>query len=74
MAETGEALAEVAWSFTNPAPDVPLNTEIGSHRRLAWTRAELEDYKRIKNTLGGTVNDVVLTVVSAPAAGCAAAE
>ena len=64
VAETGEALAEVAWSFTNPAPDVPLNTEIGSHRRFAWTRAELEDYKRIKNTLGGTVNDVVLTVVS----------
>jgi WS/DGAT/MGAT family acyltransferase len=64
VAETGEALAEVAWNFTNPAPDVPLNTEIGSHRRFAWTRAELDDYKRIKNTLGGTVNDVVLTVVS----------
>jgi diacylglycerol O-acyltransferase / wax synthase len=64
VAETGEALAEVAWTFTNPAPDVPLNTEIGSHRRFAWTRAQLEDFKRIKDALGGTVNDVVLTVVS----------
>jgi diacylglycerol O-acyltransferase / wax synthase len=64
IAEAGEALAEVAWNFTNPAPDVPLNTEIGSHRRFAWSRAELEDYKRIKDALGGTVNDVVLTVVS----------
>ena len=64
VAEAGEALAEVAWNFTNPAPDVPLNTEIGSHRRFAWTRAELEDFKRIKDALGGTVNDVVLTVVS----------
>jgi diacylglycerol O-acyltransferase len=64
VAEAGEALAEVAWNFTNPAPDIPLNTEIGSHRRFAWSRAELEDFKRIKNALGGTVNDVVLTVVS----------
>jgi diacylglycerol O-acyltransferase len=64
VVEAGEALAEVAWNFTSPAPDVPLNTEIGSHRRFAWARAELDDFKRIKNTLGGTVNDVVLTVVS----------
>jgi diacylglycerol O-acyltransferase len=62
--EAGEALAEVAWNFTNPAPDLPLNTEIGSHRRFAWSRAELDDFKRIKNVFGGTVNDVVLTVVS----------
>jgi WS/DGAT/MGAT family acyltransferase len=64
VAEMGEALAEVAWNFTNPAPEVPLNTPIGSHRRFAWARAELQDYKRIKDALGGTVNDVVLTVVS----------
>jgi diacylglycerol O-acyltransferase len=62
--ETGEALAEVGWNFTNPAPEVPLNAEIGSHRRFAWARAELGDFKRIKDALGGTVNDVVLTVVS----------
>ena len=59
-----EALGEVAWNFTDPAPDVPLNVDIGSHRRFCWTRSSLEDFKRIKNALGGTVNDVVLTVVS----------
>jgi diacylglycerol O-acyltransferase len=64
VVEAGEALGEVAWNFTNPAPDVPLNTEIGSHRRFAWTRSELADFKRIKDVLGGTVNDVVLAVVS----------
>ena len=32
-----EALGEVAWNFTDPAPDVPLNVEIGSHRRFSWT-------------------------------------
>jgi len=64
VAEAGEALAEVAWNLANSAPEVPLNAEIGSHRRFAWTRAELDDFKKIKNVLGGTVNDVVLTVVS----------
>ena len=64
VVEAGEALGEVAWNFTNPAPDVPLNTEIGSHRRFAWSRAELGDFKRIKDVFGGTVNDVVLAVVS----------
>ena len=64
VAEAGEALAEVAWNLTNPAPELPLNVEIGSHRRYAWTRAELADFKKIKNVLGGTVNDVILTVVS----------
>jgi diacylglycerol O-acyltransferase / wax synthase len=64
VADAGEALAEVAWNLSNPSPDVPLNVEIGSHRRFAWARAELADFKRIKDALGGTVNDVVLTVVS----------
>jgi WS/DGAT/MGAT family acyltransferase len=62
--EAGQALAEVAWNFTNPAPDLPLNVKIGSHRRFTWTRAQLDDFKRIKDQLGGTVNDVVLAVVS----------
>jgi diacylglycerol O-acyltransferase / wax synthase len=64
VVEAGEALAEVAWHFTNPAPEIPLNTEIGSHRRFAWSRCELDQFKQIKNVFGGTVNDVVLAVVS----------
>jgi diacylglycerol O-acyltransferase / wax synthase len=64
VVESAEALGEVAWNFTNPAPDVPLNIPIGSHRRFMWERCQLEDFKRIKNAFGGTVNDVVLTVVS----------
>jgi diacylglycerol O-acyltransferase / wax synthase len=62
--ESVEALAEVAWAGLNPAPDVPLNTPIGPHRRVWWVRSRLDDFKEIKNALGGTVNDVVLTVVS----------
>ena len=59
-----EALSEVAWNFANPAPDVPLNVEIGTHRRFVWARSELATFKRIKDALGGTVNDVVLAVVT----------
>jgi diacylglycerol O-acyltransferase / wax synthase len=62
--EAAEALGQVGWSFANPAPKVPLNVEIGSHRRYAWVRSDLAQFKRIKDTLGGTVNDVVLAVVA----------
>jgi diacylglycerol O-acyltransferase / wax synthase len=65
--ETREALegvGEVVWAGMNPAPDTPLNVEIGPHRRLAWVRHELADFKRVKNAFGGTVNDVVLAVVA----------
>ena len=46
------------------APHSPFNVEIGPHRRFAWVRADLDDLKRIKNDHGGTVNDVVLSVVA----------
>ena len=59
-----EAVSEVGWNFANPAPKVPLNVEIGSHRRFAWVRSDLDRFKRVKNALGGTVNDVVLAVVA----------
>jgi diacylglycerol O-acyltransferase / wax synthase len=64
LSESAEAIGEVAWNFANPAPDVPLNAQIGSYRRFEWARADLETFKRIKNTFGGTVNDVVLAVVT----------
>ena len=58
--EALEGLGEVVWAGLNPAPTTPLNVEIGPHRRLVWVRQELRDFKRVKNALGGTVNDVVL--------------
>jgi WS/DGAT/MGAT family acyltransferase len=59
-----EGIGELAWAMLNPAPDSPLNVPIGPHRRLVFVRNDLEQLKEIKNTFGGTVNDVVLTVVS----------
>jgi diacylglycerol O-acyltransferase len=46
------------------APRTPLNVEIGPHRRVAFVRADLGEFKRAKDAHGGTVNDVVLSVVT----------
>jgi diacylglycerol O-acyltransferase / wax synthase len=62
--EALEGLTEVLTAFADPAPDVPLNHPIGPHRRYVWARSELAAFKRIKDALGGTVNDVVLAVVT----------
>jgi WS/DGAT/MGAT family acyltransferase len=59
-----EGLGEIVWAGLNPAPETPLNVPIGPHRRFAIVRQQLADYKSVKDTLGGTVNDVVLTVVA----------
>jgi WS/DGAT/MGAT family acyltransferase len=59
-----EGLGEIAWAALNPAPETPLNVEIGPYRRYLVVRHRLDDYKQVKNALSGTVNDVVLTVVS----------
>ena len=62
--EALEGLSEIVTAFADPAPDVPLNQPIGPHRRYVWARSELATFKRIKDALGGTVNDVVLAVVT----------
>jgi diacylglycerol O-acyltransferase / wax synthase len=54
----------MAWAGLNPAPATPYNEPIGPHRRFTWVRANLRDVKAIKDELGGTVNDVVLSVVA----------
>jgi diacylglycerol O-acyltransferase len=46
------------------APSSPLNASLGRQRRVAVARAELDDLKRIRKAHGGTVNDVLLTVVT----------
>ncbi len=62
--EAAEGVGEIVWAGLNPAPATPLNVEIGPHRRFVGIAAQLEDFKLVKNALGGTVNDVVLAVVT----------
>jgi diacylglycerol O-acyltransferase len=63
----GRALGGVgamARAGLQAAPPSPLNVRIGPHRRFTWVRGDLQQFKTIKNALGGTVNDVVLAVVA----------
>ena len=54
----------MAWTGLQAAPPSPFNVRIGPHRRFTWVRGDLAEFKAIKNSLGGTVNDVVLAVVA----------
>jgi diacylglycerol O-acyltransferase / wax synthase len=57
------AVGSLAWAGGG-APPSPLNVDIGPHRRFTWVDGDLQQFKAIKNELGGTVNDVVLTGVT----------
>jgi WS/DGAT/MGAT family acyltransferase len=63
-AKTLAGLASMVAAGVGGAPPSPLNTKIGPHRRFAWVASDLDRFKAIKSALGGTVNDVVLAVVT----------
>ncbi len=63
-----QAIAGSLWRLLaaglSPAPAVSVNRPVGPHREVAWLSADLAVVKRVGHALGGTVNDVVLTMVS----------
>jgi len=71
----GKALRQLTDTFAGlgsfgrrlTAPSAPLSIEgsIGSHRRWAVARCTLADTKEIRQVFGGSVNDVVLTAITA---------
>ena len=69
--ETAQSVSEQIFAVTEtlgaglvPASESPFNQPIGPHRRFEWMAMDLADVKRVKNALGGTVNDVVLATVA----------
>ena len=57
------SIGATTWAGINaPAPDSPFNVDIGPHRRYTFVDADLAQFKAIKDSLGGTLNDVVLAV------------
>lgn len=58
------AFGETLRTAFSPATDTPLNRPIGPHRRFDWVGFDIDEVKRVKNHLGGTVNDVVLATVA----------
>lgn len=59
-----EGLSEALVAGMRPASPSPINVDLGPHRRFDWTSFDLRAVKEVKSRLGGTVNDVVLAVVS----------
>lgn len=64
LIESLRALASFVGGSLDFAPTSSLNQPIGPHRRFETVIVELAEIKRIKNALGGTVNDVVLAAVT----------
>jgi len=67
VAQLKDGLASVGATtlagINAPAPPSPFNVDIGPHRRYTFVDAELARFKAIKDSLGGTLNDVVLASV-----------
>jgi len=57
-------LGQTLAAALSPAADTPLNRPIGPHRRFDWVGFDIAEVKRVKDRLGGTVNDVVLATVA----------
>jgi WS/DGAT/MGAT family acyltransferase len=64
LSGVASGLLRTARKTLLPAPHSPLNAPVGRQRRVAVARAELDDIKAIRKAYGGTVNDVLLNIVT----------
>jgi len=66
MRQVGEVARGMrAWTgVVRPTAPSSINGPIGPHRRWDWARTTLTDVKTVRRGLGGTVNDIVLTVLT----------
>jgi diacylglycerol O-acyltransferase len=65
-AATRQRVGAVANALANrrPTPDSPINAELSEQRRFVTVRTDLEDYRRIREEHGTSVNDVILATLS----------
>jgi diacylglycerol O-acyltransferase len=67
LRDSRDILVGLGESFAamSPAAATPINpAHVGPHRRIDWLRFELDELKRVRRRLGGTINDVVLATVT----------
>jgi WS/DGAT/MGAT family acyltransferase len=58
------AVTSLRSGWLSPSGRTPLNPDIGPNRRFDWTEMPLDGIKAIKNSLGGSVNDVVIAITA----------
>ena len=64
VAGTATGVLAMVRTVSRSAQESPLNVEIGEQRRYGTADSDLDDYKAIRKAHGGTINDVVLAVVT----------
>lgn len=64
LAVRARAVAETLGSTLRRPSPTPLNGPIGPHRRFDWLSMDLAEIKELRRELGGSLNDIVLTVVT----------
>jgi diacylglycerol O-acyltransferase / wax synthase len=64
LSSARSALGVIVHEELHAAPRTSLNGPIGTRRRFEVVRVPLADLREIKSSLGGTINDVVLTVTA----------
>jgi WS/DGAT/MGAT family acyltransferase len=65
VGDVAATLGEAIRLVVTPTPSTPFNGHVSVLRQVVWWTTSLNEVKAIKNRLGGTVNDVVLTTISA---------
>jgi diacylglycerol O-acyltransferase len=69
LGSNGATLARLARQMARPIATTPWNAGLVSQERtLAWLRTSFVDIRTIRTAFGGTINDVVLTMLSEGAA------
>jgi WS/DGAT/MGAT family acyltransferase len=60
----GSAALTAGRQFLSPGA-ASMNGPIGPHRRWAWTESTWDDVSRVRASLGGSMNDIVLAAITA---------
>lgn len=64
MDKSAAALSSLRSGWLTPSTRTPLNPHLGPGRRFNWTEMDLAEVKKVKDALGGSVNDVVLAITA----------
>ncbi|MFN8625461.1 MAG: wax ester/triacylglycerol synthase family O-acyltransferase [Candidatus Binatia bacterium] len=64
LGQSFAGVLEAVAPALSPVSETPINVRVGPHRRFDWLNMDLRDLKAVTRALGGTINDLVLTITS----------